>query len=170
MGTDRHYLTSREYYVLRELFGLVSAFSTAQDALEKRVRSIPGGWRDMRLIQAVATRLMQNILATVPEEKLMLIRKELAHTKVRVSVERSIGTPDDGTKYFAYVPYNALERIMARVVDDECLCCDKTRDEVLRCQLRKDIEATYPFEYPKRRGECPFMGSAIDASGGKDDV
>ena len=41
---DRFPLSGREYYALRELFGVVSTFNNCAGELDKRVRSIPGAY------------------------------------------------------------------------------------------------------------------------------
>ena len=47
---ERYRLTRDEYYALRTIFGLVSSYELNLDKLEKRIKTIPGGWRDAKLI------------------------------------------------------------------------------------------------------------------------
>ena len=47
---ERYRLTRDEYYALRTISGLVSSYELNLDKLEKRIKTIPGGWRDAKLI------------------------------------------------------------------------------------------------------------------------
>lgn len=164
----RFHFSQREYYATRELFGIVSTFNKCAGELERRVREIPGGWRDLRLITTLSEKLLSNILKTVPLKKLAVIKKELNSTEVIVSVRNDVARPTQAdTDGFTYVSQRALERITQRVVDFECFCCDKKGADAKHCQLRKDIEATYIFDYPcPAKKECPFAGMTF---GGLDD-
>jgi len=163
----RFHFSEREYYATRELFGIVSTFNKCAGQLEKRVREIPGGWRDLKLIMALSEKLMRNILSTVPKKKLAVIKRELDSTEVIVNVKNTIAPPAEGdTDGYTYVSSRALERITQRCVAFECFACSKKGAEVRKCQLRKDIEDTYMYDYPKvGKNECPFMGQL----GGIDD-
>ena len=120
------------------------------------------------MLMAVSEKLLAGILRTVPRKKLAVIRKELDSTEVLVNVKNTIAPPaKTDTDGFTYVSQRALERITQRVVNYECFCCEKKGAEAKHCQLRKDIEATYMFDYhcPSKK-ECPFVGAFI---GGTDD-
>lgn len=86
----RFHFSEREYYATRELFGIVSTFNKNAEQLERRVREIPGGWRDLKLIMAVSEKLMKGILRTIPKKKLAVIQKELTNTEVLVNVRNAI--------------------------------------------------------------------------------
>ena len=107
---------------------------------------------------------MKGILRTIPKKKLAVIQKELTNTEVLVNVRNAIApharTDTDG---FTYVSQRALERITQRVVDFECFCCQKQGAEAKHCQLRRDIESTYMFDYtcPSKK-ECPFAGMMFE--------
>lgn len=164
----RFHFSQREYYATRELFGIVSTFNKCAGELERRVREIPGGWRDLRLLMSLSEKLLENILKTIPLKKLAVIRKELSSTEVIVSVRNDVARPaQTDTDGYTYVSQRALERITQRVVNFECFCCEKQGAAAKKCQLRRDIESTYMFEYPCGAGkECPFAGAMF---GGTED-
>lgn len=161
---DRFPLSGREYYALRELFGVVSTFNNCAGELDKRVRSIPEAYRDYRMIQSVAEKLVRKLLTTVPKNKLVQISKELKYTRIVVEVKPEITPSRDDGNLLTYVPQRALERIMEKVVGYECFCCEKAGKDARRCQLRRDIEATYHYDYPDDGKECPFAGMTIGGS------
>ena len=167
----RFHFSEREYYATRELFGIVSTFNKCSGELERRVREIPGGWRDFRLIQTLSEKLLIGILRTVPQKKLAAIKRELDNTEVLVNVRRDVSPPSrEETDGFTYVSQRALERITQRVVDFECLFCQKKGVDAKRCLLRRDIEATYNFEYdcPAKQG-CPFQGATFGGEYGENE-
>ena len=157
---NRTPLGAREYYALRNLFGMVSSFEITSKDLEKRVRSIPNGWRDMRLLTTLSEKLMTNIVSTIPTKKLQMIRKELEHTVVHIDVKNNVlpAKKETADSRFTYVPEGVIDRLVDRVVQSECLFCDKVGKDAKHCQLRKDIEMTYMYDIPADRVACPFAG------------
>lgn len=140
-------LSSREYAALRQLFGLVSSLSINEEAMKKRLKLVPDGWRDYRMLQVVSESLLHAVMNTIPLRKLQLIYKELHLTRCQVVVDRSVVKGDDGTA--TVVDSRALERITEHAMQVECFACQKTGAEARNCQLRKDIEALYMWDFPK---------------------
>ena len=163
-------LSGREYGALRSFFGVVSTLAIAEDNLKERVKLIPNGWRNWRLVESVSYKLLQDLMYTLPLNKLKQIQTELAHTRCYVEVRREYCNPaiDPDEKMMTYIPQRPFERIMAIAVNSECLFCDKTGKAAKRCPLRADLNAVYHFELEKeleeigRGGECPFAGWRID--------
>ena len=156
---ERINLSGKEYYSLRALMGIVSTFETELHSLEKRLRGIKMGWCHARLIVALADRLLDRVLATVPQKKLAQIRQEIGHTRVEINV-----TPDytgAHKKAFTYVPNDALEWLEDQVIDLNCVMCEKTDKESKRCPVRRNIEALYMYDFPERKG-CPIAQMNID--------
>lgn len=162
---ERTPLSSREYYSIREIFGIVSSYEKAMGWLEKRAKKLPGVWRDMNMISAKAQRVVAAMLSTVPAEKLKLIEKELDNTEVSVDVVRR-GLPQPKTDAFTYVPQEPLETLISGIVEHECVFCEKSKREAKKCPWCKAIEATYPYELPELNKEhCRFSGFVIEHEG-----
>lgn len=157
---ERTPLSGREYYALRELFGMVSSFNNCAGDLEKRVKTIPGGWRDFRLLMTLSEKLMGKLLGTVPQKKLAMIRRELSHTTCEIKVTMDVsGRRAEG---FSYVPDDALVNTVERVMNWECLFCEKRGADVKRCPVRKDLDALYPWDFPLKGETCPLAGMSIE--------
>ena len=156
---ERVPLTGREYYALRALMGIVSTFETEDVSLEKRLKSIRGGWRDIKLIEKLSSKLLDLILTTVPQKKLEQIRLEISHTRVEISVVRDVAGRYKPN--FTYVPNEALEWLEEQVIDMNCMLCDKTDKESKRCPIRRNIEALYMYDFPERKG-CPIAQLNIE--------
>lgn len=158
----RYSLSGREYYALRELFAAVDGFNRNAQELEKRVRTIPNGYRDLRMLQSVSAKLMQDILETVPVKKLAQIRRELENSEMILRVKPVNPKENEYDYNLTYVPQQALERICRKAIELECFCCEKKSREAKKCQLRKDIQDTYMFDYPNNGKACPFAGATFD--------
>lgn len=60
------------------IFAAVNEFELCQKEMETRIRAIPNGWRDMRLIDRKLTDIISGLVQTFPTEK-MLSLKRMAH-------------------------------------------------------------------------------------------
>lgn len=65
----RYPLSHAEYQALRSIFGAKNALEQTHHDLERRVRLIPGGWRDFRLVMTLIDKLMAAVLGTIPQKK-----------------------------------------------------------------------------------------------------
>lgn len=155
---ERYALSYREYTGLRQLFGISHIWEKQGHELEKRLRKIPGGWRDARLIMTLADKLLARVLKTIPEDKLRQIAKELDNTYLEITVKRNISGEPHGDMY-TYVETKTLERVTDKAMEINCAFCQKKGKEVRDCQLRKDIERMYNWDFPQvgNDGECHFI-------------
>ena len=155
-------LAEKEYYAIRELFGLISAIQKYGSILKQRAQMKSGVWEKMQRIDADSQDVLQSLLVTIPIEKLRLIQRELPN--IRVTVET---TPERGYRKkndeYVYVTAKALDLLIQKTVDFECFACDKTGKAVADCPVRKAIEDTYPFKLPGGSdGQCKFSGILME--------
>jgi len=150
---ERKPLRQKEYYALRTLFGMVEMFAKHAELLEKRVKGIPDGWRDMRMIASVAQKLMEHILETVPDKKLASIQKELRHTVVEIKVTPDYSGENSGC---CYISEDTLDGLIQRLMNAECFLCDKSGAAMKACGLRKTLADAYPWDFPTKGEPCPF--------------
>ena len=155
---ERYPISYREYIALRQLFGIAHLWNLKGHDLEKRLKKIPNGWRDARMIQTIAENLLVKMLGTVPLAKLAQIKKELDNTFLEVTVKNCVTGEPHGNSY-TYVETKTLERVTDKAMEIECVFCPKKGKEVRDCQLRKDIERLYNWDFPQvgKDGECHFM-------------
>lgn len=160
--TERTPLSGNEYAALLGIFGMVSTFETTSDRLKKRAQhAAPGTWRDLRLIAALADRVMDNLLATVPEKKLAQIHADVAHVRMSVKIIPP-WVNDKTTEGFSYVSTEVLNDLLNHIIGNECRFCGKTAVESRRCPHRKTIEAALPHTVPGTDGdECKFADIAL---------
>ena len=66
------------------LFAAVQEMEKAQNAMENRIRAVPNGWRDIKMLQKRLDSLISDLCNTYPLEKLVSIRRMLPHMKYKV--------------------------------------------------------------------------------------
>lgn len=148
-------LGSREYYALRNLFGFIHGFTMEAPKLKHRLESIDR-W-DMALeTLAKAEMILEDLLPTVPLNKRKMMLKDLEHTTVEVKIVQDF--TGQKKKEFVYVPADALDRMVNRVINDNCLFCDKTAKQSKKCPIRMDADELYPWELPPNGELCPMAG------------
>ena len=153
----RYPLTYDEYQALRAIFGAKNALEKTHERLEPRIRTIPGGWRDFRLIMAVLDKLMNLILSTIPYKKLVQIRAELSRTICEVKLQGVTGTlPDE--KLLTVVPQGALETVVNESMNMKCFACE--RRDYKRCELFRAIDGLYNYDFPKA-ATCPLADLTV---------
>ena len=154
---ERRYLTAGEYASLRAIFAAISEMDDRIPNLTKRIKTIPNGWRNFRAAESMMYNLLQEILETVPKDKLSQIQRELNNTKLIIKVTEAPVKQEQG---ITYLKEDVLNRIVDRACANDCLFCSKSGSEVRKCQLRKDVEDTYQFGLAVR-DYCPFAGTTI---------
>lgn len=154
---ERTPLNNKEYYALRQLFGVVNGWEQCQEILRPRCKQTATGWRDYRLILAKSVQLMEALLRTVPLEKLKSIQMDMTHARCEVKVVQDF-TGKAREQGMCYVPEQALARLVGKVIDMECFCCDKTAAEGKKCPILRDIEACYPWPMAPKGTKCPLAG------------
>ena len=156
-------LSGREYFAIREIFGLISALAYNGDELKARAQLIPGVWRDFRMVQAKITSVVDAMLRTVPIKKIRMIKEDCANTWINVEVRAPRGVKPPARPDYVCVPSTALDAVIGRVLDIECFACDKTGKEMTRCPVRAVIDDLFPFEIedPDNDG-CKYCNFHID--------
>lgn len=158
---ERIKLRGKEYAALQTLFALNSAYQIAAGDLEARAKMTPGTWRDMKLIASKIESVQNAILQTVPAEKLVAIRKELAMVHVYTRIEAP-GIRTIPKERLSVVPTPALNELLNYLVNAECLTCDKSAAESRKCPWRKIVEDALPHEVGGEEGEhCKYSDMVL---------
>ena len=159
--TERKPLSGREYAALQSLFAAVSHLQVLLPVLEKRAKMIPNCWRDMRLVCTLVDKITNEIVTTVPYEKLRHVSADIRHVKLYVKVEPP-GLKSMDTEGFSYTPTKTLNNLLGYVCEHECMMCDKTPTEARKYPVRHMIDSALPHEVNTRDGEhCRYSDMAI---------
>ena len=57
------------------IFAAINDFELCEKEMENRIRAIPNGWRDMRLIDRKLTDIINGLVQTFPQEKMISLRR-----------------------------------------------------------------------------------------------
>ena len=159
--TNERPLSGKEYAALQSLFAALSSLSVTTPTLEKRARTVPGAWRDLRMMQTKCDTVMQRLLTTVPVNKLRHIRADIEHARVYVKVEAP-GLNSMSTEGFSYVPTDTVNALLAYVCEHDCMLCDNTPEQARTCETRKMIEKALPHEIDAADGaHCKFSDISL---------
>lgn len=151
-------LGNREYYATRNLFGFIHGFREEAPKLKHRLEGIDK-WEMAQECLAKAELILKDMLPTIPLKKRKLMLKDLDNTTVEIKVVKD-ATGQEKPE-FVYVNAKALDRMVNRVINDNCLFCDKTAKESKKCPIRKDADELYPWELRPNGELCPFAGTLI---------
>lgn len=151
-------LGNKEYYALRNFFGFIHGFRAEAAKLNFRLNTI-GRWDMAMEILAKAEMILQDMLPTIPLNKRKMMLKDLEHTTVEVKIVRDF-TQQEKPEY-VYVNAKALDRMVMRVINENCVFCDKTARESKKCPIRMDADEIYPWELRPQADLCPLAGTMI---------
>ena len=153
---ETKHLSNREYYALREIFGIENSFSRCAGELKNRAEMIPDCWMKINLIIKLADEVINDLLKTIEPKKLLAIRKELDNTICEVKVVYNFAKTDD--REFVYIPAKAVDRLVNRVMNNECLICDKNAKQAKKCPICEDFDDCYPWKIKPKGDECAYAG------------
>lgn len=164
---ERTNLSGREYAAVLSYFGAISTVVGCMPILKKR-GEIAGVTEDMQVIQQKLDDVLDGILRSVPQKKLEHIRIELANARMYTKIE-AYGL-DSTSEAYSYIPTVAVNGLLAYLVRQECLLCDKTTVESRKCPYRLLIEKSVPHMVAKEQdGKCRFADIALGESWRTDD-
>ena len=66
------------------MFAAINELEKAQDVMENRIRAVPNGWRDVKMICSRLDHLVNDLCQTYPLEKMVSIQRMLPHMKYKV--------------------------------------------------------------------------------------
>lgn len=156
-------LSGNEYYAVREIFAVISAFESSMGYLRDRAKLTPGTWRDMNLVLKLSQKIIDVLLRSIPTKKLVQIKSDISRTVVSVEVRQphATGAPKDPD--FVCIPAPTLDYLIGIVMDIECFACERRGREIKKCPIRPAIEDTFPFEIPEPENDgCKFCNYHID--------
>lgn len=141
----RMHLRQEETDGLVYLLCMVPRLRDIQTHMEKRLRTIPNGWRNIRMMESVLDNMLTDLLNTVPVDKLVTLQALMPDTRVHVTYTRQIGRGKDD---ISGILTKDLDMLCTAAHDGVCRLCDKDCD---RCQLGKVFDRF--LNTTRRKGE-----------------
>lgn len=155
-------LNHAEMDVVRKL-GLVDyVMEHHSGVLEKRLRTIPDGWRRYRLLKSLLDKLLVEVFCTVPQGQMRAI--DMLFRRGEIIIRPKSAAPEKG---MVIAPVEDILRVTEAAMRGECEYCLKTAAEVKGCKLRKAMtNVAPPDDYPL--GGCGYRALAAEMYRGGD--
>lgn len=161
-GEEKVRANAKEGDAIKILCGIFSVFQDSMPAMERRLKSIPGGWRDLKMLSAVTYKLMEKIFITMPTDQLESLRKALDSLKVSIKYS-PLSSVQDGD---IAVRVEHLDVVMNAAHEGKCWFCSNNHLEARKCKLRAVLDALSFCDEPEVNG-CRYRG-VIDPLEGAD--
>lgn len=125
--------------------------------LDKRLEGIKYGKRDMGHIRSTIQRVFEELMATVPLEQALQLRKTMQTLRFSIGVPRPINRRDD--EYGTWVSMHAANTF-ANAALEQCMLCECSEKEMRACEVRKALdELPIPLQTQENGpGKCPYFG------------
>ena len=155
----RYKLSGREWNAIRCIQCALNEVDVHHKVLEKRLKLTKNGWRFMRIALSLLEKVCDMLYDTIPVKKIAAMREEIRHSQIRLCVRGADNQLPPGV---VYMDEKSLIRIMDRMINVECLFCEKTGKEVDRCEILDCITDVLHYDVdPKEAhesGKCAFAG------------
>lgn len=132
---------SNDIIGLMELFAAAASYEAVAMHMEKRFRSIPNGWRDLKMLEARARTFADEALYTVPAHKLEVIKRTLPMMKFKIQTVPQAVKIEKG---YVVVPTDDIE-LFCQIAHDHCILCDHPND-CKRCDIGKLLDKHVLYE------------------------
>ena len=106
----------------------------AAEQMEKRFRAVPHGWRNLRMLEAVLSNLIDDILQTFPVEKLVSMQRMLPHMKYKLQCGATASKLNDDECIIAEKDLD----ILTSYAHEQCKLC--VEENCNRCPLGKVLD------------------------------
>lgn len=148
-------LTASDREALVRLNIAYEILETEGEHLDRRMRAIPGGKRDIGMMKAKITKIMEKVIDTIPDDQLRTYVRSLEMASYSVGVKKP-GTMGRNMKdYGMWLSFDVINALLAGC-HDHCMMCPSDKAERRACKLRRALE-TIPNDAPERDdGDCAF--------------
>lgn len=131
-----------------------------EDRLKPRLLTRKNAWRQFRMIESCADKLLMQIYDTLPNSTMDRIMAGANSLEIRIC-PKSVRRPEE----YTVVKTSDLITLMKAVGAGECAMCLGDRQTANACPLRRIIKDYYaPDCPPSRFGNCPYAGGALEAA------
>ena len=118
-------------------FGMLAGLQEmkkAEETMERRFRAIPNGWRNLRMIESVYSKLIDDLLQTYPVEKLISMERMMPHMKYKVTCGVSASKLQEDE---CIITENNLNSLCIAAHEQCKICIDP---QCNRCKLGKTLD------------------------------
>lgn len=158
----------RENALMLDLMLVRNTLAKNSEAVRGRLKSVPHGWRDMRLLWHLVNRLQQELLKTMPDRRAAYYDQMARHGQVIIDIP---GPIPRGRHIL--ITDEHLAAITEAAMRSECALCVKEGKEAQRCPIRQALLETAPpreiFGGDRPRwASCEYQQAASALAQGKE--
>lgn len=155
---DRQRMTGWEKDALLRLAVAEQILCRETGAIEKRAKSAPGCWRDIRMLQAKIEKIQKQLLDTVPLEQLYILQRAMKDCSYEIGSRGPAGR--NAAKFKEengmWLPYQVIN-VLFGGAREKCLVCMNSMEDQKRCPLRKALDLIPSDVEDRADGGCPYM-------------
>lgn len=126
---------SRELDQIFTMFAAAQELEHAEQKMERRVRAIPNGWRNLRLCRTLLDQLVMDLVGTLQQEKVAAMKRMLPRMKFKVVCgPNATKTQDDE----AILSMKDLDVLVHYAHEANCMMCLEANCRA--CKLGKTLD------------------------------
>ncbi|MBR4442536.1 MAG: hypothetical protein IKS52_04620 [Clostridia bacterium] len=153
---EKKRLTATEKDALVRMNVALEILANEPPLLDERAAMIPGAKRDIGMMKAKITKLMDAFSETIPTEQLKTYLNALVMADYVIGVRRPGLRGRDDREYGMWLPNEVIGALLEGC-RDHCMMCPDQLDARKRCRLRKALDMC-PSDVPQRDdGDCPYF-------------
>ena len=153
---DKLPLAGKELKCVEYLVAMESRVMEVGEALRDRLRLVPNGWRQFRLLTSTLDRLMTDLYDTIPYKGQLYLRNILDHGEVLIRFVPASRNPE-----WKLVKDEDLAVLVNMAMASECAMCLRQGREAKKCKLRRALEDIAPPNEGHPAGGCGYMNVVL---------
>lgn len=132
---------------LHDLFKLYAAWDAVEKVQEdsffvNRVKSIPNGWRDLRMLRSMLEKLVNAIMWTIPAEKIEGVSRTVSRMRYSVTQGKAATKPNENKEQI--VSSWEIDALVEAAHENKCRLC--AGDNCGQCQLGKALDNLVAYD------------------------
>jgi len=131
-AANRKPMNGKELRAMEFLALLDMKLGESGEAIRERLKEIPNGWRQWRLMTTTISRLLEQLYDIVPMKNLRHMQNLCQFGEVLIRIRPPVHSPE-----YAILREDDLKQLMDVALLQECTMCLKEGKEIDRCPLRK---------------------------------
>lgn len=143
---------------LNAFFCVCAGLDALEDFIEQypaRLRAIPGGWRDAKMINAVLLKLLRHIRQTIPPEKRAGVDLTMQHMKYKLKLDPTAAQEKDAM----IISQLSLDALVLSAHENKCRICGE--DTCAGCPLCKALDNVLAFDRDGRSWATINIGEVM---------
>lgn len=145
---------SKELNQIFTMFAAAQELEHTEKTMERRVRAIPNGWRNLRLCRTLLDKLVVDMVGTLQPEKIAAMRRMLPKMRFKVICGPTATNPEPNQ---AILAMDELDTLVYYAHEANCKMC--VEPHCKRCKLGKTLDSVLTYD----RNEDPWSVIDINA-------